>query len=122
MYQLLFQTRQETRFIENVLTARAILDAPLQLEEGVQTGTELQEVMEAYIKSIFPYHEADSKRALREMQEVLEKWVRTVDNIVVEPLPDPIDEIRKARRTVRAKKEMDSYNKRISALVRRRLA
>lgn len=101
---------------------RAILDAPLQTEEGVNFGTELEDAVDTYKKTVFPFWEADKKRELSDAKEVLESWTGQVSHITIDTLPDPVAELKFQQRVARANRSYALYNEQVSDMVRTRLA
>jgi hypothetical protein len=100
---------------------RAILDAPLQTEEGANLGNELEEALDVYKKTVFPFWEADKKRELAEAKEVLKSWTGSVSHITIDVLPDPVSELKFQQRVARANRSYALYNEQISNMVRTRL-
>lgn len=121
VYAVLFQKRQDARFLENFLQARATLDAPLQTVEGAQTGDELKNIVEEYVNTIFPFQKADSKKEIREMAAVLKQWVENTAGLQVEMLPDPAKQLQVARRLKKGQLQQQRINQQMSQMVRRRM-
>lgn len=114
--------RQEAEFCKTILIARAVLDAPLQTMEGVQPGDDLEKMVEAYLNAMFPFQQADVKRAMDKMRNMLNTWVNSVDTITVEPLPDPVSEAKLARRVAKGRQQLVSRDLALSKHKRRKLA
>lgn len=121
VFDMLFQLRQEAKYMEHLLLIRAILDAPLQTEEGVQTGNEVEKLLDNYTKALFPFHDADRKRDMDDMKEQLKRWVEAVDNIKIQPMPSLTERAQAARRMRRGLEQQRKADIALSGLVRRKM-
>lgn len=100
---------------------RAILDAPLQTEEGANLDNSLEEALDTYKKTVFPFWEADKKREMDEAKAVLKSWTGNVSHVTIELLPDPAADFKFQQRVARANKSYEIYNEQVSKMVRTRL-
>ena len=121
VFDILFSLRQETRFIETLLTMRATMDAALQNVEGATVGKEMEELLDRYTKSLFPYHEADKRKDMAVMQEQLKRWVGGTESITVTPMPSLSDQLKVARRVSRGRRQQEAIDQQLSGLRRRRI-
>ena len=121
VFDILFSLRQESRFIETLLMMRATMDAPLQTVEGVKVGKEMEDLLDRYTKSLFPYHEADKRKDMDVMQEQLKRWVGGTSSITVTPMPSLKDQLNVSRRTRRGRQQQEAIDQQLSGLRRKRI-
>lgn len=86
LYSLVFDARQESRYFESVFLARAILDAPLQVTEGMKPSGDLPKLEEKYASALFPGMRRAREENKQKEKERYNKWIQQTDYVIGTPL------------------------------------
>lgn len=121
VYALLFQARQDADYLKTFMTVRAILDAPLQTVEGVQTGNELKNLVEEYTETVYPFAKADKRKVIDEMTKALRHYVNEVAAIEAVPLPTLTEKLRIHRRMAESRQRYSEQVSKTAQQLRRSL-
>lgn len=87
IFVVLFTLRQDIEFNKTMTMLHAILEAPRQTLEQYKPDKTLDQAIEAYVKSMYPYWDADKKADIQKAAQVLHQWVSKVDHMEIQPIP-----------------------------------